>query len=355
MAATAEGDGRRGPPAAVIARGDITERLFHRPRLWHLAAVVLGIGLLALMLQRVGVGEVRRGFASVGPWFLAVLTLGGLRFAARAQSWVCCASTGESRLRFRDALAILLSADALGNLTPLGLIASEPAKVMLVRRQLPVTAAVASIAIDNFFYTASVFIVIATGTLLFLQRPLVPDAFDGVNQLVAAGVLFALAAGAWLAWRRVAVLTQLARVAVRLGRRAEVPAERVEEVKARIEAAFSWPAGRTLTIAAWQAAFHALAVAEVFLLLHLLPGGDGASLLDAFLLESAGRLIVVVFKFVPYRLGVDEAGSALVAQTLALDPTVGVTLALARKLRILCWNAVGIALLARRGAARLRA
>jgi hypothetical protein len=49
---------------------------------------------------------------------------------------------------------------------------------------------------------------------------------------------------------------------------------------------------------------------------------------------------------VPYRLGVDEAGSAMIARALALDPAVGVALALVRRLRILFWNAVGLVLLA---------
>jgi hypothetical protein len=57
-------------------------------------------------------------------------------------------------------------------------------------------------------------------------------------------------------------------------------------------------------------------------------------------------LIVVAFKFVPYRLGVDEAGSAMIARALALDPAVGVALALVRRLRILFWNAAGLVLLA---------
>ena len=69
-------------------------------------------------------------------------------------------------------------------------------------------------------------------------------------------------------------------------------------------------------------------------------------MLDAFVLETTGRLIVVAFKFVPYRLGVDEAGTALVARALALDPTVGVTLALVRRMRILIWNGIGLFLLA---------
>jgi hypothetical protein len=63
-------------------------------------------------------------------------------------------------------------------------------------------------------------------------------------------------------------------------------------------------------------------------------------------LEPTGRLIVVAFKFVPYRLGVDEAGTALVARALALDPALGVALALVRRVRILVLNAIGLVWLA---------
>jgi hypothetical protein len=100
----------------------------------------------------------------------------------------------------------------------------------------------------------------------------------------------------------------------------------------------------------WEALFHVGAVTEVFLVLQIVSGGT--TLLEAFILETAGRLIVVVFKFVPYRLGVDEAGTALVASALALDPAVGVTLALVRRMRILFWNGVGLGVLTLRRSGR---
>jgi len=71
-------------------------------------------------------------------------------------------------------------------------------------------------------------------------------------------------------------------------------------------------------------------------------------------METTGRFITVAFKFVPYRLGIDEVGSGSVSQLLGLGTSAGVTLALVRRLRILLLNALGIALLAReraRGAA----
>ena len=112
-----------------------------------------------------------------------------------------------------------------------------------------------------------------------------------------------------------------------------------------------WPAGRIAHACLWEAAFHAAAVAEVFLVLRVLSPGRPPSLIDAFVLETTGRLIVVAFKVIPYRLGVDEAGTALVARALMLDPALGVALALLRRVRILFWNAIGLVLLARaRGA-----
>jgi hypothetical protein len=138
----------------------------------------------------------------------------------------------------------------------------------------------------------------------------------------------------------------VARAAARWSGRGRTAPDRLREIEVHFYAVLTWPWPRILHVLMWEAAFHVAAVAEVFLILRLLPAGRDATLLQAFVLETAGRLIVVAFKFIPYRLGVDEAGSAMVARALALDPTLGVALALVRRLRILCWNALGLALLA---------
>jgi hypothetical protein len=317
-------------------------------RLWQLGAALVGLGLLAVMLRSVGIDDVRRGVSSIGFWFVAVFALGGLRFAARARGWMACAEDEPGALRFTDAFSAVLSADALGNLTPLGLLASEPAKVLLVRRRLSTAAGISSVAADNVFYTLSVIAVIGAGTLLFMRRAAVPPQVRLAAEVVFAASIVALVGVIWAARRKPAVLSRLATLANRIGRLRHLPAARLIEIEQRFYALLAWPASRLARIAGWQALFHAAAIAEVYLVLRALPGGAAVTLTDAFLLESAGRLIVVVFKFIPYRLGVDEAGSALVARQLGLDPTVGVTLALVRKIRILGWNAIGVALFARR-------
>ncbi len=96
-------------------------------------------------------------------------------------------------------------------------------------------------------------------------------------------------------------------------------------------------------------------MAEVYVVLSFISDGaqtgvgPGALLLTAFVLESVNRIINVVFKIVPLRMGVDEAGSGLITDALRLGKASGVTLAIIRKARIIFWTAVGVALLVRRG------
>lgn len=318
-----------------------------RPRLSILNTLIAGVGvaLLVFTIRRVGWSEVVSGITSVGWWFLLVVVLGAARMACRSRAWIICA--GDPQLRFRDAFGAMIAADALGNLTPLGLLASEPTKILLTRSRVSTVTSVASVTIENAFYTASVFVVLLGGTWSFFQRAGAPPALEQIAEVIVAGIVIAAVAGLWAARSQPAVLSRFAPLVTRLAGRSAVPAEAIREVEARIYGVLGWPVSRLAHVAWWETVFHITAVAEVWLVLRLLPGGAGATLVDAFLLESAGRFVTVAFKFIPYRLGIDEAGSGAVAQAIGIGPAAGVTLALVRRLRILTLNVVGLVRLAR--------
>src|SRR5262249_45429768 len=102
--------------------------------------------------------------------------------------------------------------------------------------------------------------------------------------------------------------------------------------------------GDVATIVACEVAFQIFAVAELYYTLALLSPGL-ATVQSALVLETVSRTITIAFKFVPMRIGVDEASSSFTAGWLHLDPGVGIALALVRKLRLLFWSAVGLAFL----------
>jgi Lysylphosphatidylglycerol synthase TM region len=312
-----------------------------------LAIVALGLALLVLSIRQAGVNNITTSVRSVGPWLIAVVALGALRMVVRARAWsLCSRAEHEEGLPFRAAFGAVLAADALGNLTPLGLLASEPTKVVLARRHVPTAVSLSSVAVENGFYTASVLVMLLGGVWVLLQRADVPPLIERMGEGIVAASAFAGVVALWMFRSRPALLSRAGHLLARLiGRPGS--AATFDALERSVYDVVHWPATRLVQVAAWEASFHVLAVLEVWLILRVMPGGANTSFQDAFLMETTGRFITVAFKFIPYRLGVDEMGSGSVAQFIGLGASSGVALALVRRIRILVLNLGGIVLLAR--------
>lgn len=301
-----------------------------------------GIALLAWLVSTFGPGKIWAGFRQIGWWLAVIIALGGLRFATRAAAWCLCFDP-PARLRFTDAFAAVLSGDALGNVIPLGPLVSEPAKAAFVRGRTDLIAAVTALAIENVFYTLSVAAMIAAATLALLFSFDLPGPLRQSSEIALAIVIALFAIAMIVLWRRPALVSRA------LGIVGTRRLHRLQHLEHQIYSFASRRANVLLPLIATELAFHALGVVEVHLtLLLLLP--TPPALLTSFILEGANRLITVIFKFIPLRVGVDEAGSEWLAHTiLGLAVANGTTLAIVRKARVLFWVFVGSALLVRRG------
>ena len=304
-----------------------------------------GLALLAWVVSRVGAAEIAADLAQVGWGLVAIIAIGGGRFFLRALAWQRCVDA-PYHLPLADAFTAAVCGDALGNLTPLGPIVGEPAKAAFVRRRatVPLGAAATALAIENVFYTLSAAAMIASGmvALVFFFR--VPPSVRSISEaaVMATLVLFALAL--WFLWRQPAVLSRALGATPKLARHAD----RMRTVEQQIYSFVARSGPRVPAIIAAEVGFHALGVAEVYLTLRLL-GYASVAFLTCFILETANRLIAVVFKVVPLRLGVDEAATAWFTDLLGLGPTTGVALAIVRKVRMLFWTTTGGLLLIREG------
>jgi hypothetical protein len=130
---------------------------------------------------------------------------------------------------------------------------------------------------------------------------------------------------------------------------AEKTTPRAQMMEDRIYGFYSRNRRLFLPIFGLEVSFHLAGVAEIYATLSFVSNVVAPTLLAAFILESVNRVINVVFKFVPFRLGVDEGGTGMVSAILGLTKAVGVTLAIVRKSRDIFWTAVGVALMVKRG------
>jgi hypothetical protein len=302
-----------------------------------------GLALLIWMVANVGVSEIVADVKQVGWALVAIVAIGGLRFLLRAIAWRLCLEP-PYKLSLGGAFAAVVCGDTIGNLTPLGPLVGEPAKAAFVRGRIPLGPAVTALAIENVLYTLSAAAMIAAGTVALLVQFQPPSAVRGVGTAAVGATLILFAVALWMLWRQPALISRSLGLAPPLKRHAA----RMVEIETRIYSFASRHRGALPGLAAAELGFHALGVAESYLTLWVLSG-QVPSLLNAFILETANRLITVVFKIIPLRLGVDEAGTAYVAQLLGLSTRTGLAIAIVRKMRMLCWSLAGGVLLVREG------
>jgi hypothetical protein len=299
------------------------------------AGAALGVGLFVWAVQRVGVTALVDAVRRVGWGLLAIIAIGGLRFVVRAQCWRWCLPPGMS-LDFPHAFSAYLAGDAVGNVTPFGLLASEPTKVLLTRHHLATLDSAASLTVENILYACSVLAMLAFGLSLMLVTVPLPGA---VRWSVLGGLLIiiAIATTAFLVLRAPVDATGQPRSSWR---------GRLLRLRGEVSAFVAGHPMRLARVFSLQIVFHALAVFETFLTLEWLLGAQSPSAVQAILFETVNRLTIVLFKFVPFRIGIDEVTAGAAASLFAMTAAAGVSLAIIRRARVLFWSAIGLLLIA---------
>ncbi len=322
-------------------------------RLKAVAALLtlFGVGLFIYFIYTVGVGEIIDNIRRFGFFgFAVILAIYFVRVLIRSLSWKL--SVYEPyRLEMRDTVPAVLIGEALSSMIPLGIVISGTAKAVAVRRKVPLVVGLSSVATENLFYSVTTSVFLMLGAFTFLRTFDLDDGWILTIDLLIVGLLAAIALIVLLVLRQWHIASEACEWLYRRGiltRLLEAGRLQVRLFENLIFGYYRRHPSRVIPICLLNAAFHALGVLEVLFILSRITD-TGATALNAFLLESVSRLISIVFKLIPFLIGVDEAGAQFVAETVGIGVGIGVTLALIRKGRILFWAMTGLAILISRG------
>jgi hypothetical protein len=334
---------RQPPGSSTPAEGR------RRLNLTGIISAAAGLALFAWYVWSIGPddrAEIVSDLRAIGWGFAAIIVITGARFALRTVAWRHCLEPAHA-LPFRTAFAAVIGGDALGNLTPFGLIASEPTKAALIRHRVALGSALTALAIENIAYTLSALAMIAASTVALLLTFQLPPAVSTVARAGIAVVAVCFAVAGWLLWQRPALISRALSTVVPASSRLHAQVMRLHDLESQI---YTFAARRPEAIAPLalaEAGFHALGVAEIYLTWWLIEGAPPA-LLTAFIVEGATRLITVVFKFVPLQLGVGEVTTGGFTQLIGFGATVGTSLSIVRKARMVFWVLAGTIVFVRR-------
>ncbi|MEO7673588.1 MAG: lysylphosphatidylglycerol synthase domain-containing protein [Pyrinomonadaceae bacterium] len=328
----------------------ISTKHFNRLKVLGAILTLGGIALFSYFVYSVGVTEILKNIEKFGiAGFAVILTIYFARVVMRGAAWKLSVYEPYS-LGLRDTVPAVIIGEAMSSMLPLGILISGTSKAIAVRHRVPIVVGLSSIATENLFYSFTTSVFLMLGAFTFLRNfPLEDGWVISIDVLIVA-LLMLLVLGLIMVVRQWHFASESCEWLYRKGfakRWLEIGRSEVRLFENLIYGFYRRYPRRFLPICLLEAVFHLLGVLEVWFILNRIS--ENASLLNAFLLESVSRLITIMFKLVPFLIGVDEAGAQFVAETVAAGVGIGVTLAIIRKGRILFWTAIGLALIIKRG------
>ena len=321
-----------------------------RSRALTCISLLIGLVLFVYVIKQAGPSEILARVRALGAGFALIIVISSIRHAVRALAWLQCMAPDERRVGFFAMVRARLAGDAIGDLTAAGPLIAEPLKVMALGGKLPLKAGASSLAAENLAYVVSCCVMVMSGTLALLAAFALSESLRAASLVALAAVLVVIAVSVVVVNRRWAMLSGLAAAvarAIKHGQAANWAAAQISRVRVLEDYIFDFYARRPadfFLVALCEISFHLAGVAEIYATLRLI--GSETTLATAFILEAVNRVINIVFAFVPAMVGVDEAGTGLLAQTLGLGTATGVTLAIVRKLRMFFWIGLGLIFLA---------
>src|SRR5262249_3651128 len=309
---------------------------------------IVGVVLFIYFVNQAGVSQILDGIRRLGAGFALVIAISSVRHMVRSVAWTLCMEA-PYRLRFWDALRARLMGDAIGNILPFAsFVISEPAKPALIRDRVPLMAGFSAIVVENIFYGLSVVVFVFSGMLALLLSFSLPKGLRLASLITLTVIALIIVAGVLLLRKELRFVSGATGFLHRRGLNAKW-VDKARTLEERVYGFYRRNGSRFLPILFLEACFHLAGVAEIYVTLSFISPEQPPTLFTAFILESVNRVITMAFKFIPLRLGVDEAGTGKISKVLQFTEAVGVTLAIVRKARDVFWAGVGVALLFHRG------
>lgn len=338
-------------PAPELKPQQLSSKHITRLKIAGLLLTLGGIALFSYFVYSVGVREILDGVGNIGfLGFGVILFVYFLRICARAAAWQLCVYE-PYYLRFKDTVTAVIIGEATSSMIPLGFLVSGTTKGVAVRKRVPLVVGLSSVATENLFYSlvTSTFLII--GAFVFLRSFELPDAWRITIDVLIAGIVALVVFLVLLVLRQWHFASELCEKLYERGYARGILENGRLDVRLfenLIYGFYRRYPKRFLPVCFFETVFHLLGIFEGWFILSRISDAY-PNLLTSFLLESVSRMIAIVFKLIPFVIGVDEAGAQYVTDTLAIGAGIGVTLAIIRKGRVLFWTGVGLLFIVKRG------
>ncbi len=310
--------------------------------LLRILAAFMGAVLFGYLIWQAGPGRLWENAVKLGWGFIWVLAAAGISHVFKTWAWHLTLDDHKHKVSFPRLLGLRLGAEAAGQLGIVGQTLGDSVRVARLSPDIPKANGLASVTLDRGLYLATGIIVLVAGIVGALPEL----SHSHILRLYAS--LFALTLSTFLLLTLLAVRKRWQVISKSARFFANVPFLKrwIETEYVLIQSVENalLDFHHNSTGAFWGSFFltlasHCMSVMEVCLVLRLV--GVQFGLLSALAIEAMTKLVNLVGSINPGNFGTFEGGNILIAKMFGLSSPIGLTLALARRMRALFWTAVG--------------
>lgn len=305
-------------------------------------SLLVGLLLFAFLVKSVGAGNIFSSIRLVGLGFIVLISVSALRHFTRALAWFYCIEGDHRKISIFELFNIRQAGEAVRFVSFTGPFLGETSKAVLVRERLPMVHGMSSVITENLTYSLGVIFLIISGLILLAAN------FAVRKSLIVLSIVFSLAMLALVfvvqqvIRRRKMILTH---TMTWLGKKTRVQwfkakAPRVEVTEQLIHNFYKQRKKSFLLVLFLEIVAQFINVVEVYLILYYI--GVTPSVMAAYIIETAMKVVNSLFFFVPGQVGVLEGGNAIILKALGMGVAAGVTLSVIEKIRTLFWVAYGL-------------
>ena len=324
--------------AAQVSGGERHLRLAER------LVLASGIILFCFLVARLGAENILGDLRMIGWGILVIIAAEILAFLANTLGWRVAFSRGGNVPSFGQLLRARIAGDGVNYLTPTATMGGEFVRVRMLQGQAPTASLAASVIVAKLTQTVGLVIYISSGLFVVLNNIRLPASTK--MGMLGSLALFALMLLALLSLQRRGLLTPVLRFTDRWSilRFLAPLRSSAERIDTEISQVHRESFGRVVLSSVAFALGFACGVIESYLILWFFSIPTSFQL--ALAIDVLGVAINNLTFFIPFRVGAQEAGKALVFAVLGLSPAQGLAAGVVCRIRELTWAFVGLAIMA---------
>lgn len=304
--------------------------------------LLVGGALLAYLIHKIGVNTILTNIGALGWWFIPIFCIGIVWYSLYTVAWRQFLGRLDGKISFWKLFRIKITGEAANTLTPINFLGGDPLRVYLLKKNFPATESAASVVVDRTLYAVGTLTVITLGIIAAFLH------FDNLPTNIQYGVpVVMVIVLAFMAFILIHQRKGLFSLLMTLCRRLHIKKSfsertivRFEKLDAQIIEFYKLSHKGFWLALACHIGGRLLGVAEVYVIGRVVS--DEFTIFAALILTALAPIVNAVFAFVPGALGILEGAYGGMLYLLHIDPSIGITIQIAKRLRATIWILIGL-------------